>query len=112
MTTRCTSFDDLSDQDLLREVTRLAAREQEATACLIASLAVLDRRRLYLAEGYGSMFVYCTQSLHLSEASAYKRIAVARAAQRFPVILERLTEGAVSLTTVSLVAAPRQRISS
>lgn len=105
MVTRISSFNQISDQDLLREVARLAAREREATACLVASLAELDRRRLYLAEGYGSMFVYCTQCLHLSEASAYKRITVARAAERFPVILERLAEGAVSLATVSLLAA-------
>jgi hypothetical protein len=94
MATLLPSFDHLSDSDLLREVTCLAAREREATACLIASLAVLDRRRLYLVEGYGSMFVYCTQCLHLSEASAYKRITVARAVQCFPVILERLAERA------------------
>jgi hypothetical protein len=104
MSTPLSTFQALSDQDLLREVTRLAAREREATACLVASLVVLDRRRVYLAEGCGSMFVYCTQCLHLSEASAYKRITVARAAQRFPVILERLAEGAVSLATVSLLA--------
>ncbi|MPY86824.1 MAG: hypothetical protein GEU99_02785 [Luteitalea sp.] len=105
MTTPLSSFDQLSDHDLLREVARLAAREREATACLIASLASLDRRRLYLAEGHGSLFGYGTQALHLSEAAAYKRITVARAVQRFPMILDRLAEGTVSLATVSLLAA-------
>jgi hypothetical protein len=105
MATSLPSFDHLSDPDLLREVTRLAAREREATASLVASLAVLDQRRLYLAEGYGSMFAYCTQALHLSEASAYKRITAARTAHRFPAILERLAEGTVSLATVNLLAA-------
>ncbi|MGH9162716.1 MAG: hypothetical protein ACRD2X_22340, partial [Vicinamibacteraceae bacterium] len=105
MSTTHPSFNHLSDRDLLREVTRLAACEREATASLVASLAVLDRRRLYLTEGYASMFVYCTQALHLSEGSAYKRITAARAAQRFPVILERLAEGTISLATVNLLAA-------
>ncbi|MPY89088.1 MAG: hypothetical protein GEU99_14315 [Luteitalea sp.] len=104
MATLLASFDQLSDQDLLREVTCLAAREREATAGLVASLAALDRRRLYLAEGYRSLFVYCTQALGLSESATYKRITAARAAQRFPMILERLAAGDVTLTTIRLLA--------
>jgi hypothetical protein len=104
MTMPLTSYGQLSDPDLLREATRLAASEREATASLVASLAVLDQRRLYLAEGYGSLFVYCTQVLRLSESATYKRIAAARAAQRFPVILERLAAGDVTLTAIRLLA--------
>ncbi|MPZ19702.1 MAG: hypothetical protein GEV06_17540 [Luteitalea sp.] len=104
MTTACASFDHLSDQDLLREVACLAACEREATACLIASLAELDARRLYLAEGCASLFTYCVAVLRLSEHAAYDRIEVARAARRFPVILEQLWAGAVTLTTIRLLA--------
>ncbi len=95
----------LSDTELLARVTHLARREREATASLIAYLAELDARRLYLAEGCSSLFTYCTQVLHLSEHAAYGRIEAARAARRFPVILERLSEGSVTLTTVGLLAA-------
>jgi hypothetical protein len=38
---------------------------------LIAMLGELDSRRLYLAEGYSSLFTYCTQCLRLSEHAAY-----------------------------------------
>ncbi len=96
---------ELSDPELLARVTQLAAREREATAALIAHLAELDARRLYLAEGCSSLFTYCTQVLHLSEHAAYGRIEAARAARRFPVILERLAEGSVTLTTVGLLAS-------
>jgi hypothetical protein len=95
----------LSNTELLARVTHLAEREREATAALIAHLAELDARRLYLAEGYSSLFTYCTQVLHLSEHAAYGRIEAARAARRFPIILERLAEGSVTLTTVGLLAA-------
>ncbi len=95
----------LSDPELLAGVTQLAAREREATAALVAHLAELDARRLYLAEGCSSLFTYCTQVLHLSEHAAYGRIEAARVARRFPVILERLAEGAVTLTTVGLLAS-------
>ena len=46
---------------------RLAAEERKATAQLIAALAELDARRLYLGEGCSSLFTYCTTVLHLSE---------------------------------------------
>jgi hypothetical protein len=104
MTTPYTSFDHLSDQDLLREVAHLAARERHATAQLIASLAAVDARRLYLTEGFSSLFEYCTDSLRLSEHAAYDRITAARAARSFPVILYHLADGTITLTAVRLLA--------
>ena len=94
----------LSDGQLLADVKRLAAGEQQATAALVACLAELDARRLYLGEGCASLFTYCTQVLHLSEHAAYGRIEAARAARRFPVILDLLAAGAVTLTAITLLA--------
>jgi len=94
----------LSNHELLAQVKLLAQREREATAVLIAHLAVLDERTLYLAEGCSSMFTYCVQVLHLSEHAAYGRIEAGRAARRYPVILELLSDGSVNLTTVRLLA--------
>jgi len=94
----------LSDQQLIAQVKLLAQREREATAALIAHLAVLDERGLYLAEGCSSMFTYCLQVLHLSEHAAYGRIEAARAARKYPIILEFLGNGSVNLTTVTLLA--------
>jgi 5-methylcytosine-specific restriction endonuclease McrA len=98
------SVDHLSDPDLLREVTHLAACERDATARLIASLSALDARRVYLTEGFSSLFEYCTNVLRLSEHATYDRITAARAAKRFPLILEHLADGSVTLTTVRLLA--------
>jgi hypothetical protein len=95
----------LSDDDLVANVTSLAGREREATVDLIAHLAELDARRLYLGAGFSSLFTYCTEILQLSEAEAYNRIEAARAARRFPVILDRLAEGSLNLTTVRLLAS-------
>ena len=71
---------------------------------LIGALAEVDARRLYLGEGFSSLFVYCTRVLHLSEHAAYGRIEAARAARRFPRILDLLAEGALTLTAVTLLA--------
>ena len=84
---------------------RVAGDERRTTAELLALLAELDLRKLYLGEGYSSLFTYCTQRLHLSESAAYGRITAARAAKRFPTLVARLTEGDVTLTSISLLAA-------
>lgn len=104
-TQRIFSPNRLSDDALVSRVKQLAAREREVTVTLIAHLAELDARRLYLAEGCSSLFTYCTQVLHLSEHAAYGRIEAARAARRYPIILELLEGGAITLTTVCLLAA-------
>ena len=94
----------LSDAELLSTVKRLAAHERHATAQLVAHLAEMDARRLYLGEGCSSLFTYCTQVLHLSEHAAYARIEAARAARKFPAILEAIASGALHLTAVTLIA--------
>jgi len=95
----------LSDAELVAEVKSLAGREREATAHLIGHLAELDARRLYLGAGFSSLFTYCIEVLRLSEAEAYNRIEAARAARRFPVILDRLAEGSLNITTVRVLAS-------
>lgn len=97
------SFAELSDRDLIAEVQRLAGSERAATAAIVACLAEMDTRRLYLGEGCRSLFAYCTQVLHLSEHAAYARIEAARAVRRFPVILERLRAGEITLTAIGLL---------
>ena len=46
---------------------------------------------------------HCTQVLRLSEHVAYGRIEAARIARKFPVVLDLLTKGAVTLTTLTLL---------
>lgn len=94
----------LSDQQLAAQVRLLAGREREITAVLITHLAIFDERELYRAQGCSSMFTYCVEVLHLSEHAALCRIEAARAARRFPLILEMLSDGSVNLTTVRLLA--------
>jgi hypothetical protein len=94
----------LSDHDLLARIGVLAGREREATVELVAHLAALEARpSLYAAQGHGSLFSYCTDVLRLSEDAACSRISAARACRRYPVILDRLASGAVSLTCVRML---------
>jgi hypothetical protein len=94
----------LADSELLAATRSLAARERETTAELVAHLAELETRRLHLAAGYSSMFAYCRDVLLLSEDAAGNRITAARTARRFPLVLELLAQGVVSLTAVRLLS--------
>ncbi len=98
------TFTDLGDADLLARAQALAADERRATADLVACLAEVDARRLYLGAGCSSLFTWCTQVLHLSESAAYARIEAARAVRRYPPILEKLHDGRLTLSTVCLLA--------
>ena len=99
------SVQSLTDDQLVHDLDGAAAAERNATARLIALLAEMDVRRLYLAQGYSSLFVYCTRALHLSEHAAYGCIEAARAARKWPRVLDLLTDGSVTLTTVCLLAS-------
>lgn len=98
------SFRRLSDDALLAEVPVLAARERTATTVLVASLAEVEERSLYLGLGYPSLYRYCLGELHLSERSAYTRIHAARAVRRFPIALKHLADGSMTLTNLTVLA--------
>jgi len=93
----------LSNPELLDEVKRLAGCEREATADLIIHLAEVERRELHHAEGFSSMFSYCTRVLSLSEDAAILRLRAMRAVRRRPEILADLTSGALNLSTIRLL---------
>ena len=69
----------LSNEDLLSRLAALLKQSRWVEAELIAHIAEVDRRRPYAGRAYPSMFAYCKEALHLSEAEAYLRIGVARA---------------------------------
>ena len=94
----------LSDDALLEETLRLAARERRSTAQLIAAISEVDARRLWAPLGCSSTSDYCKRVLRLSEHATFDRINAARLARKFPVILERLAEGSLTLANLTLVS--------
>jgi 5-methylcytosine-specific restriction endonuclease McrA len=94
----------LTTDALFERINALALQERSATVELVAHLAELIGRRTDLGEGWGAVYEHCRSHLHLSEDAAYNRVAAARAVRRFPVILDHLAEGWVSVTTVKVLA--------
>jgi 5-methylcytosine-specific restriction endonuclease McrA len=98
------SLGHLADDVLLHDLGALIARERTSTAEILAHIAEVDARRLYVGAGHTSMFVYCVEELHLSEDAAAKRIHAARAAREFPVLLAALADGRIHLSGICLLA--------
>lgn len=94
----------LADHVLLADLSALVAADRQTTAKLLAHIAEVDARGLYLPAACSSMFAYCLRVLHFSEDTAYKRIRAARSARRFPRIFDLIADGRLHLTAVVLLA--------
>jgi hypothetical protein len=94
----------MGNEALLSEVERLVKADRTVGAALLVHLGEVDARKLYLARGYSSMFVYCTAALGMSEAEAYLRMRAADVGRRFPLVLERFGSGGVHLSAIKLLA--------
>jgi len=90
----------LGDDELLAELLGLVRRDHELLAELLAHLAELDQRRLYLDLGFPSLHAYCTTALGMCESTAGRRITAARVCRKFPEVLARVASGELHLSAV------------
>jgi hypothetical protein len=97
-------LESISDDELLRRLAELLRQSRRAESDLVSHIAEVDERKLYAREASPSMFTYCTEVLHLSEAEAYLRIAAARASREHPTLLAMLGDGRLHLTGVAKLA--------
>ena len=95
----------LDRNHLLRDFSALVDRERRDTATLLAYIAEIDRRKLYLEHACPSMFAFCTTRFHMSGAMAAKRIRAGRAAYAFPCIFDMVACGELHLSGVHQLAA-------
>jgi 5-methylcytosine-specific restriction endonuclease McrA len=101
---RTRSLEQLTDRELLLRLADILRQSRRSEADLVAHVAEVDARRLYAREASPSMFAYCTERLHLSEAEAYLRIAAARASREHPVLLAMLADGRLHLSAIAKLA--------
>ena len=98
------SLDHLADDDLLDGLATLVCTSRATEAAMLAHLAEVDARKLYLAAACASMHVYCVRVLRMSEDAAFKRITAARTARRFPTLFGAVADGRLHLTAVGMLA--------
>ena len=98
------SLSHLSRQALLSGLDEAESRQRSGDADVLAHLGEVGYRRLYAQLGYSSLYSWCVHARHYSEDVAVKRIRAARAARRFPVILDMLADGRLHLTAIELLS--------
>lgn len=97
------SLSRLADDELLRQVDSVVATQRQQLARLLLLLGEIEERRLHLSRGYSSLFDFCTAALRFSDGEAFRRIAAARLARRFPVVLGQVARGEIHLTGLVLL---------
>lgn len=96
--------------DLLLTETKLAAaNEKAATLVLLEHLAEIDRRRLYAARGYSSLWEYVHKALRYSESQAFDRVSAVRLIAKVPEVKEELQSGKLTLTATAKLGAHARR---
>lgn len=98
------SLRSLSDQTLLTDTANLVRVEKQTTLRVLEYLHEIDTRRLWLREGYSSLFDFCVRYLNYSEGEAARRIQSARCAARVEEVKPLLEKNELSLTGLSLIA--------
>jgi hypothetical protein len=91
----------LSDQQLHCDTKSLALEERLVQLELLHHLLEVDRRKLFLSLGFGSLFDYVVKELKYLESSAYRRIQAMRLLRDLPQVEDKLAEGSLTLTAAS-----------
>jgi hypothetical protein len=95
----------LDDHALRERFTVLVASDRQTTADLLRCIDEIDRRRLWAKDACGSMFAWCLEYFHMSEAMVSKRIRGARTARVYPLVFEMVERGELHLTGITQLAA-------
>lgn len=94
----------LLDEKLLIRCKEQVLLEKTATSKVLDYLNEIDRRRLWVKEGYASLLDFCVRYLSYSEGEAYRRIQAARLTQRVKTVKPLLEKAQVSLTSLTLLS--------
>jgi len=95
----------LSAPALARRLGELCADERNVLVDFLLHLDVFDQRRAWAEAGYGSLWTYCLEVLHLREGAAWRRIEAMKLLRRFPSVEPALREGRLCLTTLNLLGS-------
>jgi len=96
----------LDARSLARRLGELAGDERQAQVEFLLHLDEFDRRRAWLELGYGSLWTYCLEALHLREGAAGRRINAMRVLRRFPGLAGALRDGRLCLSTLAIPCIP------
>lgn len=92
----------LSDEALLAATERLVREERGILTSVLHHLREIERRRLFAALKYSSLFDYAVRGLGYSEPQAARRIAAMRLLKEMPEVEKKIESGALTLTHIGM----------
>ncbi|MGE3756648.1 MAG: HNH endonuclease [Pseudobdellovibrionaceae bacterium] len=93
----------ISNAELENKLLELVKKERKITHEILLHIQEVDRRSLHLALGYSSLTKYLIEKYHYSEGSAVRRINAMRMLKTNPEVKEKIIEGKLNLTQLSMV---------
>jgi hypothetical protein len=97
------NLEKLSNEELALNLKALISKEREILSEILEHILEIDRRKFYLKMAYSSLFDYLTKHLGYSAGSAQRRIDAARLMKEIPELSQKLENGSLNLSQVSLV---------
>lgn len=97
-------FENFLDEELLKGCKAAVQLEKQSTAKVLEYLVEIDKRRLWVKEGYSSLYDFCIRYLNYSEGETHRRIQACRLTSRVEEVKPLLEQGTLSLTAASLLA--------
>jgi hypothetical protein len=94
------SLQGLSDKDLLSRLHKLVEKEKALTLEVLAHLAEVDRRELYLGKGYSTLTNYCIGEMGYGESSAGRRARIARIIKDMPEVYDLLEKDKLTFSAI------------
>ena len=85
-------FEIVNDEALLIDCKKAVQVEKKSTARVLEYLSEIDRRRLWLKEGFSSLHDFCIRFLNYSESEANRRIQACRLSSKIEEIKALLEE--------------------
>lgn len=88
---------------ILNETKKLVKEEQRLAGKIIANLAIIENRKLYVEVGHRSLFQYCEKELGYSKMQASIRVNCVKMINKHPALEEKLDSGQINPSTLAAV---------
>lgn len=98
------NIENLSNLELTERIEILRGKERAIVLKFLLHLGEFDKRKLYLEQGYSSLFDFCVRKLGYSEGSAYRRVESALCLRDHPELEESFLNGEVTICTIANAA--------
>lgn len=92
----------MNDTTLIEKIENLVREERELLTKVLRHLHEINRRRLFSALGYKSLFDFAVRRLGYPEDQAYRRISAMKLLNDIPEIEGKINQGEISLTHIGL----------